>query len=275
MSSGLPVDTRLKSPLLPERAAAFYASVRNEVARFHGLTSSTMMRGEAYGFYQLGTFVERADMTARILDVKYHILLPDAAMVGSPLDYYQWAALLKSLSGFEAYRRKYHTGMRPVDVAQHAIFEREFPALAAIRGRPHPAGAGDDRRAGRGQPSRGDAVGRLLAHLAASFGRNECLREGFHEFLQGFLATYSRTQHRTCRWTISRRTSGQSRALRNRARDLPDLSCPGPGTSMRAAPDATAGCHAARARCSTSTPIPPPNCSPMSIVLAIGCTISA
>jgi uncharacterized alpha-E superfamily protein len=81
------VDTRLKSSLPPERAAAFYASVRNEVARFHGLTSSTMMRGEAYGFYHLGTFVERADMTPRILDVKYHILLPDAAMVGSPLDY--------------------------------------------------------------------------------------------------------------------------------------------------------------------------------------------
>jgi uncharacterized circularly permuted ATP-grasp superfamily protein len=54
------VDTRLKSPLQPERAAAFYASVRDEVARFHGLTSSTMMRGEAYGFYSLGTFVERA-----------------------------------------------------------------------------------------------------------------------------------------------------------------------------------------------------------------------
>ena len=42
-------------------------------------------------------------MTARIIDVKYHLLLPDISMVGSPLDYYQWAALLKSLSGFEAY----------------------------------------------------------------------------------------------------------------------------------------------------------------------------
>jgi uncharacterized alpha-E superfamily protein len=81
------VDAPLKSSLPPKRATAFYASVRNEVARFHGLTSSTMMCGEAYSFYQLGTFVERADMTARILDVKYHILLPDAAMVGSPLDY--------------------------------------------------------------------------------------------------------------------------------------------------------------------------------------------
>ena len=64
------------------------------------------MRGEAFGFYLLGFFLERADMTARILDVKYHLLLPDLSLVGSPLDYYQWAALLKSMSGFEAYRRK-------------------------------------------------------------------------------------------------------------------------------------------------------------------------
>src|SRR4029077_20859102 len=104
-----------------------YAEVRNGVARFHGLTSNTMMRGEGWSFYLLGTFLERADMTARILDVKYHLLLPDIAMVGSPLDYYQWAALLKSLSGFEAFRRKYHAGLRPVDIAAFVVFERDFP----------------------------------------------------------------------------------------------------------------------------------------------------
>ena len=80
-----------------------------------------------FGFYLLGTVLERADMSARILDVKYHLLLPDVSMVGSPLDYYQWAALLKSLSGFEAYRRRYHAGLRPVDVAEFAIFEPDFP----------------------------------------------------------------------------------------------------------------------------------------------------
>jgi uncharacterized alpha-E superfamily protein len=179
------VDTRLKSPLLPERAAAFYASVRDEVARFHGLTSSTMMRGEAYGFYSLGTFVERADMTARILDVKYHILLPDAAMVGSPLDYYQWAALLKSLSGFEAYRRKYHTGMRPIDVAQHAIFERNFPrslefAVDRIQRALEMIGAPAAESQSRA------AVGRLLAHLE-HHSAESVMRAGLHEFLQAFL----------------------------------------------------------------------------------------
>lgn len=181
----LMVDTRLKSPLLPERAAAFYATVRNEVARFHGLTANTMMRGEAYGFYLLGTFLERTDMTARIMDVKYHILLPDAAMVGSPLDYYQWAALLKSLSGFEAYRRKYHTGMRPLDVAQHVIFEPDFPrslqfAVSRIRGALEMIGAPAANSRSH------NAVGRLLA-LLQHHSAESVMRAGLHEFLQGFL----------------------------------------------------------------------------------------
>jgi uncharacterized alpha-E superfamily protein len=182
----LTVDTRLKSSLPPERAAAFYAAVRNEVARFHGLTSSTMMRGEAYAFYLLGTFVERADMTARILDVKYHILLPDATMVGSPLDYYQWAALLKSLSGFEAYRRKYHTGMHPIDVAQHAIFERDFPR--SLQFAVDRIGRALEMIDTAAEASRShEAVERLAAHLA-HHSAEIVLRQGFHEFLQGFLS---------------------------------------------------------------------------------------
>src|SRR5512143_2013840 len=89
---------RLMETAGAERAPGLYAEVLNGVARFHGISVSTMMRGQAFGFYLLGTCIERADMTARILDVKYHLLLPDLSMVGSPLDYYQWAALLKSLS---------------------------------------------------------------------------------------------------------------------------------------------------------------------------------
>jgi uncharacterized alpha-E superfamily protein len=106
-------------------------------------------------------------------------------MVGSPLDYYQWAALLKSLSGFEAYRRKYHTGMRPIDVAQHAIFEGDFPrSLQFAVGRIQQALEMIDAAAAD-SPSR-VAVRRLLTHLA-HHSAEIVLREGFHEFLQGFL----------------------------------------------------------------------------------------
>jgi uncharacterized alpha-E superfamily protein len=121
------VNDRLKAPLTPEKARPFFVLLRNEISRFDGITANTMMRGEAYSFYELGEFMERADMTARILDVKYHIILPDLALVGSALDYYQWAALLKSLSGFEAFKWKYHAGFRALDVVEFVLFERDFP----------------------------------------------------------------------------------------------------------------------------------------------------
>jgi uncharacterized alpha-E superfamily protein len=120
-------NERLKGPLTADRASSLFIELRNQVARFNGLTASTMMRGEAYAFYQLGGCFERADMTSRIMDVKYHIILPDLSMVGSALDYYQWAALLKSLSGFEAFRRSYHSGFMPADVAEFVVLNRDFP----------------------------------------------------------------------------------------------------------------------------------------------------
>lgn len=121
------INDRLKVPLTPDKSRSFFVLLRNEISRFDGITANTMMRGESYSFYELGEFMERADMTARILDVKYHIILPDLTLVGSALDYYQWAALLKSLSGFEAFRRKYHAGFRALDVVEFVIFERDFP----------------------------------------------------------------------------------------------------------------------------------------------------
>jgi uncharacterized alpha-E superfamily protein len=125
-------DERLKGSLSAERTGALFVELRNQVARFNGLVSSTMMRGEAYAFYQLGGCFERADMTARTLDVKYHIILPDLSMVGSALDYYQWAALLKSLSGFEAFRRSYHSGFMPADVAEFVVLNHAFPRSIAF-----------------------------------------------------------------------------------------------------------------------------------------------
>lgn len=121
------INDRLKTPLTPEKSRSFFVLLRNEISRFDGITANTMMRGEPYSFYELGEFMERADMTARILDVKYHLILPDISLVGSALDYYQWAALLKSLSGFEAFRRKYHAGFRALDVVEFILFERDFP----------------------------------------------------------------------------------------------------------------------------------------------------
>jgi len=94
---------------------------------FRGVTFGTMMRDEAYHFIRLGTHIERGDNTARILDVKYHTLLPSAADVGGAVDYYQWGALLRSVSGFESYRKIYSDVITPRRVAELLILREDMP----------------------------------------------------------------------------------------------------------------------------------------------------
>src|SRR6266536_1546843 len=94
---------------------------------FRGVTFGTMLRDEAYHFNRLGTHIERADNTARILDVKYHTLLPSAADVGGAVDYYQWSALLRCLSGFESYRKIYSDVITPRRVAELLILREDMP----------------------------------------------------------------------------------------------------------------------------------------------------
>lgn len=94
---------------------------------FRGVTFGTMLRDEAYHFIRLGTHLERSDNTARILDTKYHILLPSAADVGGAVDYYQWASLLQSLSGFESYRKIYSDVISPRRVAELLVLRDDMP----------------------------------------------------------------------------------------------------------------------------------------------------
>ena len=181
----LAVDKHLKTTLQPWRAAEFYSYVHREVATFFGLAQSTMMRGEAYGFTVLGSLQERADMTARILDVRYHLLLPDVSMVGSPLDYYQWGALLKSLSGFEAYRRTYQSGIRPIDVVEFTVLNPDFPRSLAY------CMDGMEKALERiGWVSQGsvpEAMEALRGHLDGATPQG-VLDQGLHEYLDQFLA---------------------------------------------------------------------------------------
>jgi uncharacterized alpha-E superfamily protein len=94
---------------------------------FRGVTFGTMLRDEAYHFIRLGTHLERADNTARILDTKYHILLPSAEDVGGAVDYYQWQSLLTSVSGFESYRKIYSDVITPHRVAELLVLRDDMP----------------------------------------------------------------------------------------------------------------------------------------------------
>ena len=91
-----------------------------------GVTEVTMSHNEGWHFSRMGRLLERADKTSRILDVKYFMLLPSADYVGMPYDNIQWAAVLKSASALEMYRKTYRR-LSPQRIAEFLIFDRQFP----------------------------------------------------------------------------------------------------------------------------------------------------
>jgi uncharacterized alpha-E superfamily protein len=105
---------------------AFLRRVRMGSHLFQGITDSTMSHNEAWHFMRLGRALERADKATRLLDVKYFILLPSVADVGTPYDDIQWAAVLKSVSGFEMFRKR-HGRIAPDRVAEFLLLDDEFP----------------------------------------------------------------------------------------------------------------------------------------------------
>ena len=155
---------------------------------FRGVTFGTMLRDEAYHFIRLGTHLERADNTARILDVKYHTLLPSAADVGGAVDYYQWGALLRSVSGFESYRKIYSDHITPRRVAELLILRDDMPrSLHACMNFIHDTLEllcdNSSREVER-------AAGELHAKL--HYGRaDDIIEQGLHEYLMDFLERIS------------------------------------------------------------------------------------
>lgn len=104
----------------------FFDWVKERSHLSRGITHGTLLRDDTFRFIRLGTFFERADNTARILDVKYHILLPSAEDVGGAADYYQWGALLRSVSAFESYRKVYRDQITPKRVAELLILRPDM-----------------------------------------------------------------------------------------------------------------------------------------------------
>jgi len=105
----------------------FFDRVKLQSHLFRGVTYGTMLHDEAFLFVRLGTFVERADDTARLLDTKYHVLLADPNTVGGAIDYYQWGALLRSVSAFRAYHRIYRDVITPWRVAELLVLRHDMP----------------------------------------------------------------------------------------------------------------------------------------------------
>ncbi|MCL5259149.1 MAG: alpha-E domain-containing protein, partial [Nitrospirae bacterium] len=162
----------------------FFEWIKERSHLFRGVTHGTILRDDTFLFVRLGTFVERADSTARILDVKYHILLPSLQAVGGAVDYYQWVALLRSVSAFESYRKVYRDVIVPIRVAEMLVLREDMPRslhacldeileiLTEVNGS---SGTEARRKAGE-------------LHARLHFGEiREIFSQGLHEYLTDFL----------------------------------------------------------------------------------------
>ncbi|APE28165.1 alpha-E domain-containing protein [Aurantiacibacter gangjinensis] len=177
----------LASPVSDGSLGVVLAAVRRESTLARGATHGSMLRNETYSFARLGTFLERADNTARILDVKYYLLLPSLSYVGTPLDTGQWDNVLRSLSAERAYRWLNSGRMDARSIADFLILDDRFPrslvfCYSAMR----------------------EQMGELAQIHGFEGSAHECMREldmrltgksvddifdqGLHQFIQEFLS---------------------------------------------------------------------------------------
>jgi uncharacterized alpha-E superfamily protein len=163
----------------------FFVEVMMASHLFAGLSENTMTHGEGWEFARLGRMLERADKTARIIDVKYFILLPSMEYIGMPYDHILWGALLRSASAFEMYRKR-HGQIVPDQIIEFMILDSEFPraihhclimAELALR---NISGTSRGRFTNRAEK----ALGRLLADLDY-IQVEEIKTIGLHQFLDG------------------------------------------------------------------------------------------
>src|SRR5438067_2905483 len=179
------------APPSREQFANFLRWVQESSLRFDGSAYRTMLRNDSYWFSRLGVFLERADNTARILDVKYHMLLPAHERVGGPLDYFQWSAILRSVSALTAYHWVYRESVKPWLIADLLILRDEMPRSLA---------------------SCYENLVLYLDHIARAYGRqgsaqrharavraqlensrmDEIFQQGMHEFISEFIDNNNR-----------------------------------------------------------------------------------
>jgi len=163
----------------------FFVEIKKGCQLLYGIFDATISRTDGWHFGKIGQLIERADKTSRVLDVKYHMLLPDKEAVGSPADLIQWAALLKSVSAYDMYRKK-HGKLTPAGISEFLILDKVFPrsilrcllhaeqSLHTITG----SGEGYSNHAEK-------QLGMLKSGLEYA-DINDIFSSGLHEFLDNF-----------------------------------------------------------------------------------------
>jgi uncharacterized alpha-E superfamily protein len=174
-----------------EEFVRFIEWVKGVSLAFDGSAYRTMLRNDAFWFTRLGLAIERADNTARIMDVKYHLLLPETEQIGGSLDYFQWTTILREVSALTAYHWVYRQSVKPWLVADLLILNRQMPRSLAncyeilVR---HLDLIGEAY--GRRGPSQRYASN-MLARLSTTRIDN-VFSQGLHEFIDEFIAENNR-----------------------------------------------------------------------------------
>jgi uncharacterized alpha-E superfamily protein len=168
--------------------SAFFEWVKFRSHLSRGVTVGTMLQDESLHFMRLGTFLERADNTARLVDTKFHALESDfygaASEQDLDLDFYHWSAILKSVSGFEIYRKVYRDVIKPERVAELLLLRQDMPR--SLHASMHEVVNNLALVANDQSTETQRKAGRLLADL--KYGRIDEIRStGLHAFLTQFL----------------------------------------------------------------------------------------
>jgi len=165
--------------------------IKERSALFRGTLLNTILRNDTFFFSQLGTFLERADNTARILDVKYYVLLPHNEIVGGEIDSVQWAAILRSVSAHRSYRWVYKDSYKPWQIADYLILNRQMPR--SLHSCYEEIVSALDQLGGFYGSSNGcQSVAHETRRLLAEGDMSAIFQSGLHEFLAEFIARNNR-----------------------------------------------------------------------------------
>ncbi|MFV0334393.1 MAG: alpha-E domain-containing protein [Tropicimonas sp.] len=172
---------------IPERdLPKVLRTFRQNIALVRGMIHGTMMRSDPYNFLRIGTFLERADNTARILDVKYYVLLPSVSAVGSSIDNIQWESILRSVSARGGFRMEYGGLGGPQDIVHFLILDPRMPrSLAYCVGELR-----DNLRylaRGSGKPFESQQIVSRIRNQYLSHDVPEIFEYGLHEYIQVLL----------------------------------------------------------------------------------------
>ena len=184
----LELHRQLEGSAFERDPGQFFEWVKYRSHLSRGVVLGTMLQDEAFHFYRMGTFLERSDNTARLLDVKFHAVHSDffgaASELDQEYDFYHWSAILRSVSGFEVYRKVYRDVITPERVAELLILRADMPR--SLHACMHEVVMNLDKVRNQQSAETQRRAGKLLAEL--QYGQvEEILATGLHAFLTQFL----------------------------------------------------------------------------------------